>query len=235
MRLTSLVGSALCGMLCIPQVALPCSRTSPVSASEMIRGADAIVRGVASEYVVAPADPNVMTTGVPDSRIRFNVLEVIRGQGIGKEIILPGYLSDRDDFNDQSAPYSFVRPNGRSGSCFANTYRAGAQFLLVLKQTKDGGYTVNSTPLSRGAARRTCPRHRGFRTGPRSTAGHRCHLRQSRCPRKPPTRPRRTAAGTGSSWSPALPVSARRSSQPRRSGRTSSPVGTDQDRAAVLG
>jgi len=134
---------ALSGMLCVPEAGLACQRTSPISASEMIRGADAIVRALASEYVTPPADPNLMTTGVPDSRIRFKVLEVIRGRGIQNEIILPGYLSNQDDFNDQASPYSFVRPNGRSGSCFANTYRTEAQFLLVLKKSKDGDYTVN--------------------------------------------------------------------------------------------
>jgi hypothetical protein len=109
----------------------------------MVRDADTLVRVLAVEYETPPADLSMRTTGVPESRIRFSVLEVIRGQGIEKEIVLPGYLSDRDDFNDQPPPYSFVRPNGRSGSCFANTYRTGAQFLLVLKKTKDGDYTVN--------------------------------------------------------------------------------------------
>jgi hypothetical protein len=59
------------------------------------------------------------------------------------ELILPGYLMDRDDFNDHEAPYSFVRPNGRSGSCFANSYRSGAEFLLMLRKRPSGDYTVN--------------------------------------------------------------------------------------------
>jgi hypothetical protein len=113
----------------------------------MVQNADAIVRALAVEYKKPPADVNTMTTGVPDSRIRFSVLEVIRGQGLEKEIILPGYLSERDDFNELPVPYSSVRPNGRSGSCFANTYRTGAQFVLVLKKATDGGYTVNWFPL----------------------------------------------------------------------------------------
>jgi hypothetical protein len=143
MRLTTLVVLALGGILSFPGAALPCQRVSPVSASEMIRSADAIVRVLASEYVTAPTNPDVVTTGVPDSGIRFNVLEVIRGPGIETTIILPGYLSNRDDFNDHAAPYSFVRPNGRSGSCIANTYRTGGQFLLVLKRRTEGDYTVN--------------------------------------------------------------------------------------------
>jgi hypothetical protein len=108
----------------------------------MVRDADAIVRVRAIEYERLPADSNVITTGVPDSRIRFSILEVIRGHDIKKELVLPGYLSSHDDFNDQPAPYSFVRQNGRRGSCFANTYRRGAQFLLVLKK-KNHQFTVN--------------------------------------------------------------------------------------------
>jgi hypothetical protein len=143
MRLATIVGTALSMMLCFSQTLLACKRLSPVSATEMIRGADAIVRVLAKEYVTPPANASMRTTGVPDSRIVFEVLEVIRGQGLESQIILPGYLSNEDDFNDQASPYSFVRPNGRSGSCFANTYRSGAQFLLVLKKVTDGDYTVN--------------------------------------------------------------------------------------------
>jgi hypothetical protein len=43
-------------------------------------------------------------------------------------------------------PYMFVRRLGRRGSCFANTYKEGAQFLLFLKKTKDG-YTSNISAL----------------------------------------------------------------------------------------
>jgi hypothetical protein len=83
-----------------------------------------------------------MTTGVPDSVVRFKTVEVIKGQSIPSTLTLPGYLSERDDFNDHPPPYSFVRPGGRSGSCFANTYRRGAEFLLMLKRV-GGDFTVN--------------------------------------------------------------------------------------------
>jgi hypothetical protein len=58
------------------------------------------------------------------------------------EIILPGALSEGDDFNDQPVPYNFVRPGGRHGSCFAYYYRAGAEFLFMLKKQQTGEYTV---------------------------------------------------------------------------------------------
>jgi len=81
------------------------------------------------------------------SRIRESVsrclkLEVIRG-GEQSELTLPGYLTDTDDFNDQPSPYNFVCPTGRYGSCFANSYRVGAQFLLLLKKLSSGEPTVN--------------------------------------------------------------------------------------------
>jgi len=94
------------------------------------------------DYITPPAN-EMRTTLVLDSRIRFQILEVIRGKETTDDIILPGYLSNQDDFNDQAPTCSFVRPNGRAGSCYANTYRRDAQFLLVLKKSKDGEYMVN--------------------------------------------------------------------------------------------
>jgi hypothetical protein len=120
----------------------PCSLGGETSSTQMVKQADAIVRVRAVEYAIAPKDPNMFTNGEPDSMIRFKVLEVIRGR-VSTELILPGYLVDHDDYNDQVSPYNFVRPNGRSGSCFANSYRSGGQFLLLLKKRQPGGYTVN--------------------------------------------------------------------------------------------
>ena len=69
------------------------------------------------------------TTGVPNLRIWFRVEAVVKGTYSDGGLVLPGYLSDEDDWNDQGVPYGFVRKNGRGGSCFANTYRERAQFL----------------------------------------------------------------------------------------------------------
>jgi hypothetical protein len=106
----------------------------------MVGKADAIVRATAIEYMTRP-DPNIMTTGEPSSTIRFKVLEVIRGPRLS-ELVLHGYLSDRDDFNDQPSPYNFVRPTGRRGSCFSYTYRSGERFLLFLKRKPDDSFTT---------------------------------------------------------------------------------------------
>jgi hypothetical protein len=134
--------AAVVSLFCFPHVAFPCSRESPISVVELVHDASVIVRVLAADYAVPPQDQRIRTTGVPDSKIRFKVLEVIRGTDVKRELVLPGYLSDSDDFNDRPSPYPFVRPNGRSGSCYANTYRSGAQFLLLLK-TRGGDYTVN--------------------------------------------------------------------------------------------
>jgi hypothetical protein len=120
--------------------AYPCQRATPVSSVEMVNQADVIVRAIAERYDVAPKT-NLRTTGVPDSTVHFHVLEVIRGDA-HTDLTLPGYLSDKDDFNDRPSPYDVVRLGGRAGSCIANTYRSGGQFLLLLKKEQSGELTV---------------------------------------------------------------------------------------------
>lgn len=124
-----------------PGTASPCSVLRPVSSEEMVAGADLILRATAVEYFVPPKAEGG-TTGVPESQVRFRVEETVKGTYTSRQLILPGYLSERDDWNDHDPPYRFVRPNGRRGSCFANTYHRSAQFLLVLKH-QDGEYSVN--------------------------------------------------------------------------------------------
>lgn len=130
-----------------PATSWGCSVPAILSGGELVRSADVIIRGKAVEYARPPSDPMRWTTGVPDSRVRFEKLEIVRGTH-SSDLILPGYLVARDDFNDQQPPYTFVRPGGRGGSCFANSYRKGEQYLLFLKKTKDGVFTVNWAPLA---------------------------------------------------------------------------------------
>jgi hypothetical protein len=99
-----------------------CSVSGIISNVDMVKAADVIVWAKAVDYARPPSDPIIVTTGVPDSRVPFTVIETIKGQAI-QELVLPGYLVSTDDFNDKPAPYSFVRPGGRAGSCFANSYR----------------------------------------------------------------------------------------------------------------
>ena len=126
-------------IVCTGPSALACRLVKAPIAAEMVARAEVILRTTAIDYLVFPGKNNgveLRTTGVPDSRIRFRVEAVLKGTYTAAELVLPGYLSDQDDWNDQWAPYAMVRRNGRSGSCFANTYRQGAQFLLVLKRTR---------------------------------------------------------------------------------------------------
>ena len=124
----------------------PCSRGGPFTFGELFDNTDVIVRATALKYAKAPGDPNIRTTGEPDSVIQFKIEEVLRGKNLPDYILLNGYLSDTDDYNETPVPYTFVRPNGRSGSCFANTYKQGAQFLLFLKKV-DSKYTPNISAL----------------------------------------------------------------------------------------
>jgi hypothetical protein len=135
-----LTAPLLAGLIFSLPYTYACSVSGEVSSAEMVRQADAIVRASAGAYAVRPRS-GIFTSGEPESKIRFKVLETIRGS-VPSEIILPGALSEGDDFNDQPVPYNFVRPGGRHGSCFAYYYRAGAEFLFMLKKQQTGEYTV---------------------------------------------------------------------------------------------
>jgi hypothetical protein len=66
----------------------------------------------------------------------------VKGRHVPTDLDLAGYLGGPDDFNELPVPYHFVRRGGRSGSCFANTYRQGGDYLLVLKLV-DNAYTTD--------------------------------------------------------------------------------------------
>jgi len=135
------------GMALLAVEGRTCTVSGVISNVDMVKTADSVVRATAIEYANPPRDPGIQTTGVPDSRVRFKVSETIRGQSV-QDLVLPGYLVSTDDFNDRPAPYTFVRPGGRAGSCFANSYRRDAQYLLFLKQTAQGDITVNWAALA---------------------------------------------------------------------------------------
>lgn len=125
-----------------------CSRSRPFSFEELFGGAQIIVRATAVRYETSPGDSNITTTGAPGSTVEFKIEEKLRGAAdLSDSIALNGYLTDKDDYNELPVPYHFVRPNGRRGSCFANAYKKGAQFLLFLKKTDGDGYTPNFSAL----------------------------------------------------------------------------------------
>jgi hypothetical protein len=122
---------AVAAMAAVSQPSEACLRIGPVSQSAMIAGATLIVRATAVEYAV-PAEGARFRQGFRAGTVRFAVLETLKGANPIDEVVLPGVLTERDDFNDHAPPYTFVRPEGRGGDCFASAYRRGAQFLLFL-------------------------------------------------------------------------------------------------------
>jgi hypothetical protein len=79
--------------------------------------------------------------------VLFDVLEVLKGKVGGAEIVLPGFLTDRDDFNNGSVPYASARPMS-VGPCYADGYRRGGEFLLLLVRRPSGEYTARWSALA---------------------------------------------------------------------------------------
>ena len=108
-----------------------CSTSMHLDPKTMVVQADLILRATALEYV-GPELP-MGTRRLWNSNIRFSVEEVVKGQYEKPTFILPGFLTDRDDWNPQNPPYRSARP-GADASCFVHGYRKGGQFLLMLKK-----------------------------------------------------------------------------------------------------
>ena len=124
-------------LVALAPAAAACSRFDPVVPEDMVEQADIIVRATAISYVTPPSDPRTLTSGELDSVVRFRIEEILKGPTLRGDLELHGYLSDKDDFNELDVPYRFVRRGGRSGSCFASTYRFGAEHLLFLKRVNN--------------------------------------------------------------------------------------------------
>jgi hypothetical protein len=107
----------------------------------MVSRAEMIVRAAAVDYVKAPVGDLRQLNEPGDATVEFKVKEILKGEDVPSTIILNGYLTGRDDFNDRPVPYDFVRPGGRGGSCSAYEYAQGAEFLLFLKKL-DGKLTI---------------------------------------------------------------------------------------------
>lgn len=129
----------LCSLLVVFQVfalsALGCSLAGDVLApKEAVGIAELILHVRAVGYVTPPANPGIFSTGIGEDspNIRFKVIEVVKGMYSSLEIPISGYLYGSDDFNDGLVPYTFVRREGRRGSCVASTYKDGGDFLLFL-------------------------------------------------------------------------------------------------------
>ena len=115
--------------------ASPCTLEAPVLAPDiLVRTADLIVRARAEAIV--PGTPHPVMPPGPPTDVRFTVLEVLKGSVASRTLGFSGVAGERDDPNDHPVPYSFVRPGGRRGNCFAFEHRIGAEYLLLLKRTE---------------------------------------------------------------------------------------------------
>jgi hypothetical protein len=128
----------LLAVLSFSEAVHACSRMTPVPAPDaLVARASAIVVAIAARYAVEPA-------GRGPGRIEFHIERVLQGaerlpaQGQAPLMVV-GHLTDGNDFNDRPSPYDFVRPAGRHGSCFADEYRQGARFLLLLGPDRTTG------------------------------------------------------------------------------------------------
>jgi hypothetical protein len=116
-------------------------RTVKPTTTAMVETAEVIVRVKADKYIEEPKGDIRELNEPSNATINFKVKETLKGDSVPSEIILNGYLSDTDDFNETEIPYNFVRRGGRGGSCSAYEYKRGAEFLLFLKKAGEK-YTV---------------------------------------------------------------------------------------------
>ena len=132
----ALLLSSLVSLSPFALISRACQRVGPISLDDILLKADAVVRASAAECVEAPVG-DIRELNVPSGvSIRFKVNEVVKGQDLPQELVINGYLTDFDDFNDRPIPYDLVRPGGRHGNCTAYEYKRGAEFLLFLKKSE---------------------------------------------------------------------------------------------------
>ena len=161
-------------LLATADPASACQVASIPSTRELVSRADAIVIAVAGRFIphqpTTPERPrrptpqpplpppifrigsdpgddvHVPPPGPPADRIQFDVIETLKGRVVGT-LMIRGVLSDRDDFNEAGANQNQARP-GAGGPCYAYSYRRGAKYLLMLRNTPEA-LTPYWSPLSR--------------------------------------------------------------------------------------
>lgn len=105
-----------------------CSPGSIPTPAELVARADAIYLAKANDYVVPLSE---RAPGVAPM-VEFSIVATFKGEATSS-LRFAAALTGHDDFNDENVPYSFVRPSGRRGNCYAVTYRSGAYYLLFIK------------------------------------------------------------------------------------------------------
>ena len=124
-----------------------CSVTGVPKTTELLGRSDAIVVAIARE-LISPRTVQKSTFIRDDRRVRFDIVETLKGAIGSTQLIIPGRTSDRDDFNDAPLGANSVRREG-DAECFARSYRLGATYLLLLIRTGDGAWTPYWSALSR--------------------------------------------------------------------------------------
>ena len=134
-------------LLSLAVPAWPCSVVGPLPSAERLVGdAEVIARVRVEGLSSALGDADPVLAGSP-TKVQFAVLELLKGNLPSSTIEFNGSVTNRDDRNDRPVPYDFVRPQGRGGNCFALAYRAGAEYLLLLRRVT-GSSGVQSSELT---------------------------------------------------------------------------------------
>lgn len=97
-----------------------CSADVSKDPRTLVARADLILRVTAIEY--CGIQPPRTERRLWNSNVRFSVEEVVKGTYAKRDLILPGFIPDRDEWNDRPVPYKSPRPEA-DAACFANTYR----------------------------------------------------------------------------------------------------------------
>jgi hypothetical protein len=122
------------GLVAAGTSAEACSVRKVLTPKQLVAGADAIVRvrvlGATGGPESLRANARLGRSHGPVPMMELEALEVVRGTVRAGMLRVVGVGVDHDDWNDQSAPYDFVRPAGRKGMCYATEYRPGAEYLL---------------------------------------------------------------------------------------------------------
>jgi hypothetical protein len=134
-------------MVGVSAPAWPCQLVGPLPSAERLVGDAEVIAWVRVEGLGSTPSRAIgpFLTGSP-TQVRFAILELLKGRLSSATLEVNGALVDRDDRNDRPVPYNFVRPGGRSGNCFALAYRAGAEYLLLLRRGPSDAQPNELTP-----------------------------------------------------------------------------------------
>lgn len=140
-------------MLAFAAPAWPCtvSASRRVPSDRLVRDAEVIARVRAEGFSPTPGRKEGIV--VTRTQVRFAVIEMLEGRLLSSTLEFNGRLTERDDLNRGSVPYTTNRPGGHAG-CIAVNYRVGAEYLFLLRRPDHPAYgpldqlTPYWTPLS---------------------------------------------------------------------------------------